>query len=80
MSFVFTKKDFSKIKNMPHADEIIKCKKCEEDYCAVCLEHCPKCGVKDVVDAKRERFREKRRKMIKPGEGWGQSNNKTTKN
>lgn len=55
---------------MPHADELITCKKCGEFYCAVCLEKCPKCGTKDVVDEKRQMLREKRRKMNKPGEGW----------
>jgi len=55
---------------MPHADELITCKNCGEGYCAVCLEKCPKCGVVDVVDEKRQRSREKRRKMLKPGEGW----------
>ena len=55
---------------MPHADELINCKNCSEHYCAVCLEKCPKCGIEDIVDEKRKRFREKRRKMLKPVEGW----------
>lgn len=55
---------------MPHADELINCKNCGEFYCAVCRECCPKCGVVDVVGEKRQMLREKRRKMIKPGEGW----------
>ncbi len=55
---------------MPHADELINCKNCGEFYCAICKERCPKCGTVDVVDEKRQRLREKRRKMIKPGDGW----------
>lgn len=61
---------------MPHADELITCKNCAEIYCAVCKSKCPKCGVVDVVDEKRQRFREKRRAMLKPNEGWGDNPNK----
>lgn len=55
---------------MPHADELIDCKNCSENYCAVCLKKCPKCDVEDIVDEKRKKQRENRRKMLKPGETW----------
>jgi len=56
---------------MPHADELIICKNCGEQYCAVCKSKCPKCGAIDVVGLKRQRLREKRRAMLRPNEGWG---------
>lgn len=60
---------------MPHADELIVCRNCGEQYCAVCKSKCPKCGAIDVVDARRQRLREKRGAMLKPNEGWGDNPN-----
>ena len=35
---------------MPHQFMGINCKKCDEFYCPVCLELCPKCNEPDLAD------------------------------
>lgn len=49
---------------MPHQFMAIKCKKCEEYYCPVCKEKCPKCGEVDIADKKTMRIREQMRKHM----------------
>lgn len=37
---------------MPHQFMSINCRKCQENYCPVCKEKCPKCGEIDIADEK----------------------------
>jgi hypothetical protein len=46
---------------MLHMFMAINCKKCNEPYCPVCKEECPKCGEVDIADEKTMSLRAKMR-------------------
>ena len=46
---------------MPHQFQAINCNECEEGYCQVCKEKCPKCGKVDIADTETMQAREQMR-------------------